>query len=418
MTNLKIWRIRLFTLLLTCVTWHFPCADVLAQQSPKIFPLDLEVNDPSIKGKSAAVGGEADAKGHRFELQQLTIRKPVLVAVRATDSKQRLQLQLLKFSWDIPEKSAVTDPNGLASFLVKTEGDMRILVKAERGTAPYSMLVLVGDEVMTPVPSIFVPMRKRDMNEPHMANGLTAAAAVTWIAVLLPLVVVGISYDRHRQRGGRGRECVILLAVLTSSSSLLAAGSDPLPIRFMDWMGKFIAQGNFEKIYDTGVKALEARNKVDPLTKQDASKDENYNPPGAPQVPSSCVTAPLFITNCNECYQSATGRLNRVRTQFERLRALYQENQEYVQAQIAFGESVASIPNAGLGWYEARKKIEEGEQVFYQAYDKKYSELTQSLEQSLKSISECEDKYFNEKNWYDRFGFIYYQFMADRYKRK
>jgi hypothetical protein len=40
-----------------------------------------------------------------------------------------------------------------------------------------------------------------------------------------------------------------------------------------------------------------------------------------------------------------------------------------------------------------------------------------NLRGALDALGKCEEKYFNEPDWYDRYGFMYYTFMADRYKR-
>src|SRR5262249_5069674 len=150
------------------------------------------------------------------------------------------------------------------------------------------------------------------------------------------------------------------------------------------------------------------------------SKQEDFNPPGMPKVPSHCAANPqqeyaipgkpgtYSSGGCEKCYGDAVASLNRVRQNLERLRALGQANKEYFDAEIAYGESIASIPNTGVGWFSARQKIEAGEEEFHQAYDKKYGQLVQSLEKSLREISECERAFFHEEDWYDRFGFIYY----------
>lgn len=49
--------------------------------------------------------------------------------------------------------------------------------------------------------------------------------------------------------------------------------------------------------------------------------------------------------------------------------------------------------------------------------DAKYEELVEELRGSLDQIAACEEEVYGEKDWYNRFGFIYYQFMADRYRR-
>src|SRR3546814_6554130 len=49
-------------------------------------------------------------------------------------------------------------------------------------------------------------------------------------------------------------------------------------------------------------------------------------------------------------------------------------------------------------------------------YDHKYTQLMEALHGQMVDMGTCEAKYGVE-DWYDRFGFIYYEFMADKYKR-
>jgi hypothetical protein len=64
---------------------------------------------------------------------------------------------------------------------------------------------------------------------------------------------------------------------------------------------------------------------------------------------------------------------------------------------------MASLPNAGAGWFYARKKIEEGYKDLEKAYDEKYHSLIQSLAWKVDS---CETTAFHNPDWYERFGFI------------
>jgi hypothetical protein len=38
------------------------------------------------------------------------------------------------------------------------------------------------------------------------------------------------------------------------------------------------------------------------------------------------------------------------------------------------------------------------------------------MQTSLQALGKCEEEFFKERDWYNRFGYIYYSFMADRYK--
>ena len=40
-----------------------------------------------------------------------------------------------------------------------------------------------------------------------------------------------------------------------------------------------------------------------------------------------------------------------------------------------------------------------------------------TLRRALQEVADCEARYFDVQDWYSRYGFIYYTFMEDRYRR-
>ncbi len=167
-----------------------------------------------------------------------------------------------------------------------------------------------------------------------------------------------------------------------------------------------------------GKAAAEALDAYKPLTDGDKSLDTDYRPAGSPSVPSHC-TAPdgKSSPGCNECYAGAYRKLTAVRTALEKLRRVGTTTRAFTAKSIAFGDSVSGVHGvAGLGWQPERAKIEQSLKSFESAYDAKYAELMGLLEVALKDIGQCEAKHFSAPDWYDRYGFMYYTFMADRYR--
>src|SRR4030095_12118793 len=249
-----------------------PVAHSAAQSPSKVYRLDAKV-DPAIpRAKIAAVEGVSDRNGHRFELDNLTIRQPVLVVLRAMDPTHKVQLRLMKFTWEKAERSGLTDAEGFVSFLVKTEGDFRILVNAAGPDARYSLFALVGDEVIQPVPSIFVPMSRGEHQAPTIQPHMLHVPGPGWLSILFFPGLVLRKYDRH---GRTRRTRALLLSVLAIAPALGGAaggaqketsGKGPSAIGFADWMGKFIASGDFSKFLDVTANAVDSWNNVDPLT--------------------------------------------------------------------------------------------------------------------------------------------------------
>ena len=70
-----------------------------------------------------------------------------------------------------------------------------------------------------------------------------------------------------------------------------------------------------------------------------------------------------------------------------------------------------------MAWQTQRRNIEKSVTELEQAYDAKYAEFLQSLADAMMELNICEAKYGVE-DWYDRFGYMYFEFMKDKYQRK
>lgn len=145
-----------------------------------------------------------------------------------------------------------------------------------------------------------------------------------------------------------------------------------------------------------------------------SSSGPDYNPPGMPEVPTSCDGK----QGCWQCYESANKRLERLRISFEKLRILYKETDDYTKAAMAFGDSVAGASNLGaLEWTAQRLKILKSWKNFEAAYRKKHYQLVNELKAALQEVAKCEKKYFGMDDWYARYGYMFHSFMAMYYQR-
>ena len=122
---------------------------------------------------------------------------------------------------------------------------------------------------------------------------------------------------------------------------------------------------------------------------------------------------------CVPCYVEAEKGIDTRRIAFERLRIIL----NYTQKMSSQGENALSgfgAAGGSLATMEAQSQIRQVDQAMEAVnsmYDKKYVEIIAKLKGSLDDFAKCEAKYFNNPDWYDRYGFVYYQFMADKYKR-
>lgn len=122
---------------------------------------------------------------------------------------------------------------------------------------------------------------------------------------------------------------------------------------------------------------------------------------------------------CVPCYDEAERKIDKRRIGFEQLRIAL----SYTRKMATQGENALSgfgAAGGSLATMEAQaqiRKVDASLADFYAAYDKKYAEILVKLKDSLDDFSKCEVKFFNNPDWYNRYGFLYYQFMADKYQR-
>ena len=140
----------------------------------------------------------------------------------------------------------------------------------------------------------------------------------------------------------------------------------------------------------------------------------NTAPASMPIVPSMCAGS----GECAACYSQAYARLDRSRGNLEKLRCIYRWNQEYVERAKSFGDNVSSVHGiSGLAWQSERRKIERAFDQMGVTYDGKYRELLRSVRDDLGNIGACEARFFSNPDWAVRYGFMFYGFLEDRYRR-
>lgn len=188
--------------------------------------------------------------------------------------------------------------------------------------------------------------------------------------------------------------------------------------------------------------AMQAVDKVERLSEQDLDYEPNYAPPGMPQVPSTCgyeattaAVAGMGTENeagrakaaaaladrkgrCLECFTPAYAELNAVRKKLENNRIVLANYTRVMNAIDDAGRGLGGI-HGGLGVVYMQRKVEwDGQrQRIGGIYDQRYAALLADLQAALRKIAACEGAVNGLESWYDRFGFMYYEFMAARYKR-
>jgi len=163
----------------------------------------------------------------------------------------------------------------------------------------------------------------------------------------------------------------------------------------------------FINIYQNAHDLYDATRMMDP---NECQPDFSTN--AQSMMPTSCTDG-----ECFECYRSAVNELAFIRRQLGRLSCIYNNTKNFTSRAIAFGDNTSGIHAVnGLAWQYAKADIVGAYESFKHTYDGKYTGMMETLDKSLHDISACEDRY-GEHDWYQRFGFIYFEFMKEKYKR-
>ena len=164
---------------------------------------------------------------------------------------------------------------------------------------------------------------------------------------------------------------------------------------------------------ETASTMMEGHNALSDLDRQlDGALDQPE--PGTPPVPASCVGR----EGCAECYAGVYERLARSRLLLARARALFDATHRFANAAQAVGDNLApSTREAAFVWEMQKPRIAASLGQFDAAYDRKIADMLAALRRTLQDISECEGRFYNNPDWYQRFGFVYHEFLKSRYER-
>jgi hypothetical protein len=394
------------------------------------------------RGTAVLLQGQAGPNGDKFFLENLNVTQPVtVVLVAANPKRQPLTLNLSKYRFDQSDRNGSTGDTGAVPFNFRTQGELKIWVKPQHDDpgrpARYFLIAWAGDD-LTP----------KDLPIPVVAAASVGGGAPTWLLLVgaavggAILVLVAIGF---RNRRSASNTMVFLLvaaglsavpiSLLAEATSLGSLGAMRAAAEAMEWENEDAAVqreineagrnavdaglGHLNtgmSLYETSRAFTESDAALsDVLNPDDSAFDPDFDPAGAPSLPAHCASE--GGEDC-ACYQQAYDQLNFVRFYLERLRAIYGATKNYTEKAIALGDSMAGLPGGfGLAWPPERKGIQDALVRVGGTYDEKYDKYMRGLRQALDAIAACEKEHHGVDDWYSRFGFVYYSFMQDRYKR-
>lgn len=165
---------------------------------------------------------------------------------------------------------------------------------------------------------------------------------------------------------------------------------------------------------DINVDVTNKKNEFEGANQNNATRNRNYNPSNDEEPTDN----DFDNSDGCKCLKNAYADLENLRYKFEKLRIILLLTEKITKYAISFGDDVSPLTGGigGLAWQKERLKILKGMKKFYKAYDNKYNQFVNDLNSILKQIDKCENK-LEFESWYDKVGFIYYEFMKDKYKR-
>ncbi len=389
----------------------------------KIKPTELKLEPYGQKGEKTAgrlygaVITQTEPTQYYF-VRNVSIFSPDYVAIGSQDPSAPIQISVHKNTWEQADRKGQTDASGRWNTKFKTSGDFGIRVTPDRLPATYAVLVWVGNEVDVPMPSPFTKSSgvKTDV-APFTGGGWLGRFGLYGLVGLIVVVIAGAALYRSKSARMFFLIAALVGAPLVARNAVADEGAYGKAVGdLLEQLKSFLEhQENVKDFWE----ALEG------LSKDEALPDESQR---GPTLPSSCLDAAWTIPpqdraisspryQACQCMTDAVDKLRRNRQMLEKLRIIVANQKNFVDKAIALGNSFAQLHTVlGLQWIGVRKHdIEEPYDEFKRLSNQKHQAVMAAVQKDLKDISDCEAK-LGEPDWYQKFGFMYYEFLYAAYK--
>jgi len=373
----------------------------------KIKPTELKLEplrsgDPKTDGRMYGAAITQTGPVQYFFVQGVSIFSPVYVGVTADDPSAPAQIALFKETWEQPHVRGETGGSGRWDAKFKTSGDFGIKMTSDRPQTRYALLVWVGNEVNAPMPSPFT----------RSGGGASVTRSTANVNVLYIIIAVlaGALIAVVLMKSKSARMCVLIGAAAGASlvaRPAFAQGYDKAVMAMLSDLKQFLSQQESVDKFWQSLKTL-SQSETQPSDAQ-----------GGPSLPSSCVDNAWALPSnpgC-QCMATAVDKLRKNRQMLEKLRVLVANQKNFVDKATALGNSYAQLHTLlGLQWVGIRKHdIEEPYAEFKQISKQKHQALMDAIQKDLQDVSACEAK-LGERDWYQKFGFMYYEFLYAAYR--
>lgn len=428
-----------------------------------IKPLKLQLKkvEDHAGAKATAAKGTLQEDPHLYFVKGSSMFQPIELFLAAEDESE-LIVELVKNTWEEVLKSTSTAAfkDGIANLKIRTYGDFGIRVKAKNNAnissgIPYVLTIYALPEQKKFLPSPFVSKsssgtsankekekssrdydkNKKESSSPEENHSSPLLLILLGAAVL---IIVGLFVYIIKNKKNRLNSWII---IATGIGFVAGLWSDPSYAQAGRRNSIFQVEIDLNEIKDAidGEKAKELADKIKDLKEaMTSTKDllENYfglgdclqmpYPPGMPAIPSFCAeeeegalgNVQEGTMDCARCFQEARDEFNQVRYNLEQLRIIFGCTMSFSKKAISFGDNTSGVHGvSGMAWQVQRAKIEASVDQMKKAYDQKYEELIQKLQKAMMELAICEEE-FGTPDWYDRFGYMYMEFVEMAYRRK
>lgn len=365
----------------------------------KIKPTELKLEpmragDAKIDGRLYGATITLTEPARYYFVQGVSIYSPSFVGVSADAP---VHIGVYKETWDKPHLEGDAAAGGRWDAKFKTSSDFGIKVSSDHVPATVALLVWVGNEVNAPMPSPFA----KGSSHATVAGSKMDVNILYVIIALLAGALIAVVFMKSKS----ARACVLI--GLVAAGSARAQGYDKAVASLLSDLKMFLQQQeSVEKFWQS----------LKTLSQSEAMPDESQR---GPQLPSSCVDDAWALPSnpgC-QCMATAVDKLRKNRQMLEKLRILVANQKNFVDKATALGNSYAQLHTMlGIQWVGIRKHdIEEPYAQFKQISNGKHKALMDAIQKDLQDISVCEAK-LGESDWYQKFGFMYYEFLYAAYR--
>jgi hypothetical protein len=174
-------------------------ADGSGDDEQPAFELTLREAPELPSGKAALVQGDSRPQGDNFFIDNIGVLQPVAVTLIAKTDGDVIKLTLAKDRWDESIQDISTGPgNARVTLKLRTQGELRMIVKADGDPKPYFLVAWVGPEILPDMAPVITPMKDFKGSGGAVSggggdggghNGLIAVAIVAGVIIVLVLVL-------------------------------------------------------------------------------------------------------------------------------------------------------------------------------------------------------------------------------------